>query len=95
VYARIASFAGGDTERLKQMNEQRVADGSMNLPEGVSRLMLLAKEDGDSRLFITFFETRAALEAAEARFESMGDEIPEDVRGRRTSVEVYEVVLEQ
>jgi len=25
----------------------------------------------------------------------MGDEIPEDVRGRRTSVDVYEVVFDQ
>jgi hypothetical protein len=34
------------------------------------------------------------IDAATARFEAMGDEIPEEIRGRRTSVEVYEVVFD-
>lgn len=36
-----------------------------------------------------------ALTAAGARFESMGDEVPEDVRGQRTPVDVYEVIFAQ
>jgi hypothetical protein len=57
--------------------------------------MVLNDEAGGKRLFISFFDSREALDAAEARFESMGDEIPEDVRGRRTSVAVYEVSFDQ
>jgi len=95
VYARVASFEGGDTERLGQLNEERMSAGTMGLPDGLKRAMLLGDETGKRRLFITFFDSRADIEAAEARFESMGDEIPEDVRGRRTSVDVYEVLFEQ
>ena len=47
------------------------------------------------RLFVTMFDSREAVEAAQQRFESMGDEIPEEIRGRRTSVDVYEVVWQQ
>jgi hypothetical protein len=91
MFARIATFEGGDTERLRQLNQERMASGEMNLPAGVKRAMVL---DGDRRLFITFFDSREELEAAQQRFESMGDEIPEEVRGRRVSVDVYEVAFD-
>jgi len=95
MYARVATFEGGDNERLMQLNEERMASGEMNPPEGIKRVMLLNDAANGTRLFITFFDSREALTAAEARFESMGDEIPEDVRGRRTSVAVYEVAFDQ
>ena len=95
MYARIASFEGGDNERLRQLNQERMASGTMNLPEGLQRAMVLNDDASGKRLFITFFESREAIEAAEQRFESMGDEIPEEIRGRRTSVDVYEVVWQQ
>ena len=94
MYARVASFEGGSTEKLRAMNEEAMANGEMELPAGLSRMLLLSNEAGDRRLFVTFFDDRAALDAAEARFESMGDEVPEDVRGKRTAVDVYEVVYE-
>jgi hypothetical protein len=34
------------------------------------------------------------MQAAEQRFEEMGNEIPEDVRGRRVAVDTYEVVMD-
>jgi len=40
-------------------------------------------------------DSREAMQAAEQRFESMGDEIPEDVRGRRVSVDTYEIVMDE
>ena len=95
MYARVAAFEGGDNERLMQLNEERMGSGEMNPPEGIKRVMLLNDEANGTRLFISFFDSREALAAAEARFESMGDEIPEDVRGLRTSVAVYEVALDQ
>jgi hypothetical protein len=95
VYARIASFEGGDLERIRQRAEEAQAGGTMNMPEGIARTLVLADREANRRKFITFFETREALDAAEQQFEAMGDEIPEEIRGRRTSVEVYEVVFDE
>ena len=91
MFARVATFEGGDVERLRELNEERMRSGAMNAPAGVKRAMVL---EGDKRLFITFFESREALDAAEARFEQMGNEVPEEIRGRRTSVAAYEVVFD-
>ena len=95
MFARVASFEGGDNARLRQMSDERMESGEMNLPEGIKRALLLDDDAGRRRLFITFFDSREAIEAAEARFEAMGDEIPEEIRGRRTSVDVYEVGFDQ
>ena len=92
MFARIATFEGGNVDELRRMNEERMAEGSAGIPAGVSRAMLL---EGDTRLFVTFFDSREAMQAAEQRFEEMGDEIPEDVRGRRLAVETYEVVFDE
>ncbi len=95
MWARIASFEGGDTEKLQKLNEERMQSGEMNPPEGIKRVMVLADEENNRRMFVAMFDSREAVEAAEPRFESMGDEVPEDVRGRRTGVDYYEVVFEQ
>ena len=93
MYARVATFEGGDTQHIREMSEN--ADSRPALPEGARRGMMLDDAQGGRRLFITFFDSREALDAAESRFESMGDEVPEDVRGRRLSVEVYDVVADE
>jgi hypothetical protein len=92
VFARVATFEGGDVAELRRLNEQRMADGTAGIPDGVSRALVL---EGDRRLFVTFFDSRAQMEAAEQRFEAMGNEIPEDVRGRRVAVDTYEVVFDE
>jgi hypothetical protein len=92
MYARIAAFEGGDDVRLQQINEERMSAGTMNPPEGMKSAMVLRDRERNRRLFVAFFETEEAVRAAEERFEAMGDELPEDVRGRRTGVDVYEVV---
>ena len=95
MWARIASFEGGDTAKLQKLNEERMQSGEMNLPEGIKHVMVLADEENTRRMFVTMFDSREALDAAEPRFESMGDEVPEDIRGRRTGVDYYEIVFEQ
>ena len=95
MFARVASFEGGDVERLRQLNEERMNDGTVELPEGLRSAMVLQDHGSGRRLFVTFFDSREAVDAAQKRFEAMGDEIPEDIRGRRTSVDVYEVVWQQ
>lgn len=94
MYARVATFEGGDVERIREVNQQR-RSGPDWMPKGVRRVLVLNDADGNRRLFVTFFDDRAALDAAEEQFSSMGDEIPEDVRGRRVSLDVYEVVADE
>jgi hypothetical protein len=94
MWVRIASFEGGDTERLRQMNEEAMSSGTMDTPDGMKRVLVLADSEGKRRQFISFFDTREQIEAGAQKFEEMGDQIPEEVRGRRTSVDVYEVVYE-
>lgn len=94
MWARVASFEGGDQEQLQKLNEERTASGDMNPPEGMKRVLLLADADKNRRLFVAFFDSKDAMAAAEQRFEQMGDEIPEDIRGRRTAVAHYEVITD-
>jgi hypothetical protein len=93
MFARVASFEGGDAERLRQLNEERRAAGSPR-PEGMRRVLVLNDQQSGRRLFISFFDSPEAIEAASAEFKAIGDEIPEEIRGRRTGVDVYEVVFE-
>ena len=72
MFARVASFQGGETERLRELNEQRRASGSMGMPDGVRRVLVLNDEQGGRRLFIAFFDSREEIEQAEAAFDSMG-----------------------
>jgi hypothetical protein len=95
MWARVASFEGGDTEKLQKLNEERMQSGEMKPPEGMKHVLLLADKDKNSRMFVALFDSRESLQAAEPGFESMGDEIPEDVRGRRTGVDYYEVVFNE
>jgi hypothetical protein len=93
VVARVTRHEGGDVEKMRAMNEERMASGSLGLPDGVRRAMVLVG-DGHT-LFVTFFDDRAAVAAAEPGFEAMGEDFPEDVRGRRTSVDVYEIAFDE
>jgi hypothetical protein len=89
MWARVASFENTDVERMR-VEANRPPD---RLPEGIRGAFGLADAETKRQLFITLFETREAMEAAEPIFEQMGDEVPEEVRGRRVSKEYFEVVL--
>jgi hypothetical protein len=89
MWARVASFEGTNVERMRA-EANRPPD---RMPDGLRGAFGLADAEGGRQLFITLFDTREAIEAAEPMFEQMGDEISEDVRGRRVSKDYYEVVL--
>jgi hypothetical protein len=89
MWARVASFEGTDVERMRA-EARRPPD---QLPEGIRGAFGLADAASGRQLFITLFDTREAIEAAEPMFEKMGDEVPEEVRGRRVSKDYYEVML--
>jgi len=62
-------------------------------PEGMSSVLILDDKGAKKRKFLAFFESRDSIEAAESGFDRQGDTIPEEIRGRRTSVHYYEVVI--
>jgi hypothetical protein len=93
MWVRVATFEGGDTEKLDKLMGERMESGEMPPPEGMSSVLILDDKDTTKRKFLAFFESRDALEAAEAGFDRQGDTIPEEIRGRRTSVHYYEVVI--
>ena len=95
MWVRVATFEGGDTERLEQLTNERMSSGEMTPPQGMSSVLLLDDKDAGKRKFLAFFDSRDTLEAAEAAFDRQGDEIPEEIRGKRTHVAMYEVAMMQ
>ena len=93
MWVRVATFEGGDTEKLDKLMDERMSSGEMTPPEGMSSVLILDDKDAKKRKFFAFFNSREALEAAEAGFDQQGDTIPEEIRGKRTSVHYYDVVL--
>jgi hypothetical protein len=93
MWVRVATFEGGDTEKLDKLMGERMSSGEMPPPEGLSSVLILDDKDAKKRKFLAFFEGRDALEAAEAGFDRQGDTIPEEIRGNRTSVHYYDVVI--
>ncbi len=92
MWVRVATFEGGDTEQIDKLMSERMSAGEMTPPEGMSSVLILDDEAAKKRKFLAFFDSRAALEAAEAGFDRQGDTIPEEIRGKRTSVHYYDVV---
>lgn len=93
MWVRVATFEGGDTEKLDKLMDERMSSGEMTPPNGMSSVLILDDKDGEKRKFLAFFDGRDALEAAEAGFDQQGDTIPEEIRGKRTSVHYYDVVV--
>jgi hypothetical protein len=93
MWVRVATFEGGDTEKLDKLMRERMSSGEMPPPEGMSSVLILDEQDAKKRKFFAFFDSRDALEAAEAGFDQQGDTIPEEIRGKRTSVHYYDVVI--
>jgi hypothetical protein len=93
MWVRVATFEGGDTEKLDRLITERMSSGEMTQPEGMSSVLILDDKAAKKRKFFAFFDTRDHLEAAEAGFDQQGDTIPEELRGKRTSVHYYDVVI--
>jgi hypothetical protein len=93
MWVRVATFEGGATEKLDKLMDERMSSGEMPPPEGMQTVLILDDKDAKKRKFLAFFDSRDALEAAEAGFDRQGDTIPEEIRGKRTSVHYYDVVI--
>jgi hypothetical protein len=96
VYARVASFENRDMSMADQLVDrvrERVRAGT-DIPDAKGFLMLVDRRAGTA-LGISFFESEKAIRNAEPAFERMGKEIPKEMRGNRTSVDVYEVAIQE
>jgi hypothetical protein len=93
VIARIATFEGGKAEEMSRRNNEMLVERATELPAGILRVMVLMKDEGRWSV-ISFFDSEESAAAAEERFERMGDEIPESVRGKRVSLESFEVAFD-
>ena len=91
--ARVASFEGGDAEEMYRINNEILVERPNSLPSGLRRVIVLMRSDSRWSV-ISFFEDEETAAAAEARWEELGDEIPEGVRGKRVSLESYEVAFD-
>ncbi len=88
MFVRVAKFEGGDMDRLREERPNMESEG----PTGMLGYLVIADEGANRRMFLSFFETHEAAEEAERFFDSMGDSIPEEIRGKRLSHGIYEAV---
>jgi heme-degrading monooxygenase HmoA len=97
MHARIAAFEATDTSRAEdavRAVRDRASGDEPPIPGALAMLMLVDRAAGKA-LGISLFESEEAIAAAESAFDRLGDEIPEEVRGRRTSVHTYEVAIHE
>jgi heme-degrading monooxygenase HmoA len=94
MYARVAAFEDRDMSLADELIAKVRDDVGRkdSIPGAHGFLMLVDREHGTA-LGITLFATEQELRAAEPAFEEMASKIPVEMRGRRVSVEVYEVLM--
>ena len=108
MYVRIARFEGGDPGQIDEfaamMREQLAAMRRGETPEGlpaeaagplrdhVVRLMDLADRSNGNGAGLVFTEDEAGMRAVDAALNAMS---PGEGGGRRVSVDIYEVVLDE
>ena len=96
MHARVAAFENRDMSRSDEFVElvrDRQGSGA-EIPDALGMYLLVDRSAG-AMLGISIFESEDAIRAAEPTFERMGDEVPEALRGRRVSVDIYEVAIHE
>jgi len=94
MYARVASFEGRDPSLTDELIERVRERGPGAVPDARGFLGLFDRERG-AALGITFFDSEEAIHGSEQAFEEMAQHFPAEMRGRRTSVETYEVTIQE
>ena len=94
MYARVASFEGRDSSLTDELVRRVRDQGPGSVPDAKGFLGLFDRERGTA-LGITFFDSEEAIRNSQRAFEDMAQNFPAEMRGRRTSVEVYEVVISE
>jgi hypothetical protein len=94
MYARVASFEGRDPSLTDELIDRVRKQGPSTVPNARGFLGLFDRERGTS-LGVTFFDSEQAIRESEQAFEDMAQHFSPEMRGRRTSVETYEVVIQE
>src|SRR2546423_7324601 len=92
MYARVASFEGRDASLTDELVKRVRDQGPVSVPHAKGFLGLFDR-DGGTALGITFFDSEEAIRNSQQAFEEMAQQFPEEMRGRRKSVETYEVTV--
>jgi heme-degrading monooxygenase HmoA len=94
MFARVAAFEGRDMsladELTAKVSERARREDAI---PGAHGFLMLVDREGGTALGITLFATEQELRDAEPAFEEMASTIPAEMRGRRVSVDVYEVLM--
>ena len=100
MYARVARFEGGDPARMDEVieaNREMIEAGLASPPEGLEDAQatwVLVDRQAGRGLGITFFATEDGMRRGDRALDTMSPSGPAaDAGGRRTSVELYEVVI--
>jgi heme-degrading monooxygenase HmoA len=91
MYARVAAFENRDMTGADELTA-KVKERRDVVPGAQGFLMLIDRDNGTA-LGITLFGTEQAIRDAEPAFEQMAETIPAEQRGRRVSVDAYEVLM--
>jgi heme-degrading monooxygenase HmoA len=100
MHARVAAFENprfGDASIVDALTK-RARESAPQWQEalrGAQGNLTLVDPDSGRGLGITFFGSEDEIRQAEPVFERMGDEVPEEERGRLTSVDVFEVGVQE
>jgi len=107
MYARVARFEGLDASRIDEsvaeMKQQLNAGRSGEVPEGapaqvgtlmetVKRFVELVDRDNGTAVGIVFCDTDEDMRRAD---EALNEMSPGEGQGRRTSVDIYEVAIDE
>jgi hypothetical protein len=92
MYARVATWEGGEPDQVRSTIEEVKEQAGSGPPEGVPAKGLLLLHDPDSSkvLAIGLFESESDYEQGDATLNSMDPPVPGGM-GQRTSVERFEV----
>jgi hypothetical protein len=90
MYARVATFEGGEPAGLQEGIDQINEQGQSGPPEGVPAVgfLLLVDRAAGKMIAISLFETEADMTAGDATLSEMS---PPPGMGSRTSLETFEV----
>ncbi len=92
MYARVAGFEGRDASLTDELVKRVRDQGPGSVPDAKGFLGLFDRERGTA-LGITFFDSEEAIRNSQRAFEDMAQNFPAEMRGRRASVDVSEVVM--
>ena len=94
MYARVATFEGGDAAQIRAAAEEINSRAATGPPEGVpsTGFTLLIDPDGSRAIAVGLFETDEDYAAGDAVLNSMDP--PGGGMGQRVSVHKYEVAVD-